>query len=66
MRTIIAIAVGCLLANGLVSFEARNPGALDIEKYSSPSMLGSVFTLVPKSPGGGGCGSCMGPDFWRR
>jgi hypothetical protein len=64
MRTIIAIAVGGLLAIGLVSFEARNPGVVDIEKSISPSMLGSVFTLVPKSPGGGGCGSCVGPDFW--
>jgi hypothetical protein len=62
MRTILAIAAGALLAIGVVSFEARNPSALDMDKYrgSMAGMFGSVFTIVPKSPN---CGAACGFHF---
>ena len=59
MRTMLSLAVGVLLAIGMVSFDARNQSALDMDAYNLGSlagMLGSVFTVVPKSPQ---CPSCF-------
>ena len=54
---ILVVAVGALLAIGVVGFEARNPSVLDMDKYSGSmsGMFGSVFTIVPKSPCFTGC-----------
>jgi hypothetical protein len=43
MPTVGSRSTGCLLAMGLVSFEARNPGVLDIEKYAwSKESMGDI------------------------